>query len=76
MKSLKVVIALGRVAHESFVRAMGGKRSLYPFGHNAEHHISGYTLIDSYHCSRYNTNTGRLTPEMFEAVFERALTKI
>ena len=70
----RVVIALGRIAHESLVRALGGKPSQARFGHGAEHRLAdGRVLIDSYHCSRYNTNTGRLTPEMFEAVFARGL---
>jgi uracil-DNA glycosylase len=51
------------------VRALGGKLSAYKFAHGARHELGGYALFDSYHCSRYNTNTGRLTPEMFEDVF-------
>ena len=73
MSQVKVVIALGRVAHESIVRALGGRLKEFPFGHMNEHNIGPYRLIDSYHCSRYNTNTGRLTTEMFEGVFEKAL---
>jgi uracil-DNA glycosylase family 4 len=70
----QIYIALGQIAHQSAVRTLGGKLSAYKFGHLAEHRfVSGEVLIDSYHCSRYNQNTGRLTPEMFEAVFERAL---
>lgn len=70
---LRVVVALGQVAHQSAVKALGGKLPKYRFGHLAEHVLpSGLTLIDSYHCSRYNQNTGRLTAEMFEAVFARA----
>jgi uracil-DNA glycosylase len=56
------------------VRTAGGKLSQYKFGHLAEHRLpDGRLMIDSYHCSRYNQNTGRLTAEMFEAVFARAL---
>jgi uracil-DNA glycosylase family 4 len=70
----QIYIALGQIAHQSAVRTLGGKLSAYKFGHLAEHRfVSGEVLIDSYHCSRYNQNTGRLTREMFEAVFERAL---
>lgn len=68
-----VFVALGRIAHESLLAALGEKRSAFPFGHGREHVLSdGRTLFDSFHCSRYNTNTGRLTPEMFEDVFGRA----
>jgi uracil-DNA glycosylase family 4 len=70
----RVYIALGQIAHQSAVRTLGGKLSERKFGHLAEHRFAGdEVLIDSYHCSRYNQNTGRLTREMFEAVFERAL---
>jgi uracil-DNA glycosylase len=56
------------------VRNAGGRLSAYRFGHLAEHRLpGGRILIDSYHCSRYNQNTGRLTAAMFEAVFARAL---
>ena len=69
-----VVIALGQIAHQSAVKAMGGKLPKCRFAHLAEHRMpSGRMLIDSYHCSRYNQNTGRLTAEMFEAVFARAV---
>ncbi len=69
----RTFIALGRIAHDSFVRHCGGRLGNFPFGHNRRHTLpDGRILIDSYHCSRYNTNTGRLTPEMFEAVFRQA----
>ncbi|OWK32449.1 uracil-DNA glycosylase [Sphingomonas mucosissima] len=69
-----VFIALGQIAHQSAVKALGGKLPKAKFGHLAEHRMpDGRVLIDSYHCSRYNQNTGRLTAGMFEAVFERAL---
>ncbi len=67
--SLKAIVALGRIAHDSVLSALGQRRAAFPFGHNARHEIGSLTLFDSYHCSRYNTNTGRLTPEMFKAVF-------
>lgn len=74
---LAVIVALGRIAHDSVARALGQRLAALPFGHGREHAISldagrGLTLIDSYHCSRYNTNTGVLTPAMFQAVFARA----
>lgn len=71
---LRVVVALGHVAHQSAVKALGGKLPKTPFAHGAEHRVpSGVRVIDSYHCSRLNQNTGRLTPAMFEAIFERAV---
>lgn len=74
LPNLKVVVALGQIAHQSAVKALGGKLPKYRFGHLAEHKLpSGIRLVDSYHCSRYNQNTGRLTTEMFEAVFARAV---
>lgn len=73
MPDLKVMVALGRIAHESALRALNLKLSSHPFAHAAEHKLPReITLIDSYHCSRYNTNTGRLTEKMFEQVFARA----
>jgi uracil-DNA glycosylase family 4 len=71
---VRVMVALGQIAHGSAVRTAGGKLSAYKFGHLAEHRLpDGRILIDSYHCSRYNQNTGRLTAAMFEQVFARAL---
>ncbi|SER02958.1 uracil-DNA glycosylase, family 4 [Faunimonas pinastri] len=65
-------MALGRIAHESFLRTMGVKQKDAPFAHGAVHVLpDGRRLYDSYHCSRYNTNTGVLTTEMFENVFRR-----
>ena len=69
MPNLRAIIALGRIAHESTVVALGGKRSNTPFGHARAHSFGNFALFDSYHCSRYNTNTGVLTAEMFRAVF-------
>ncbi|MET4666096.1 uracil-DNA glycosylase [Sphingomonas sp. PvP056] len=69
----RVFVALGQIAHQSAVKALGGRLPKCKFGHLAEHRMpDGRILIDSYHCSRYNQNTGRLTTEMFEAVFARA----
>ena len=74
LPNLKLVVALGQVAHQSAVKALGGKLPKCRFGHLAEHRMpSGVTIIDSYHCSRYNQNTGRLTAAMFENVFARAV---
>jgi uracil-DNA glycosylase family 4 len=70
---LKVIVALGRIAHDSTVRALGVKPASAVFGHAKRYTLSGphgsIVLHDSYHCSRYNTNTGRLTEEMFHTVF-------
>ena len=69
-KSCKPFVVLGRIAHESLLRTFGIKLKDHPFAHQAHHRLqNGLTMFDSYHCSRYNTNTGRLTPEMFRAVF-------
>ncbi len=68
---LGAIVALGRIAHESTLAALGVKPKEAPFAHGAEHALEGgLFLFDSYHCSRYNTNTGRLTEPMFERVFE------
>ena len=67
-----VIIALGSIAHKAVIMGLGLKQSDYKFGHAAEHQIERGLLIDSYHCSRYNTQTRRLTTPMFEAVFARA----
>lgn len=69
MTKLRAVLALGRVAHETFITAQNSKRSDYPFGHGRAHAMAAVTLFDSYHCSRYNTSTGVLTPQMFRDVF-------
>jgi uracil-DNA glycosylase family 4 len=66
------ILALGRIAHESVLRALGVKGRRYPFAHAAEFELpQGGALVDSYHCSRYNTQTGRLTEAMFDVVFEK-----
>ena len=66
---LRAILALGRVAHDSTLRALGAKPAAAPFSHGGSHEIGPIRLYSSYHCSRYNTNTGRLTTGMFEAVF-------
>jgi len=73
----RAYLVLGRIAHDSLLSTLGEKRSLYPFAHGAEHRLgNGATLFDSYHCSRYNTNTGVLTTAMFEDVVGRAAAHI
>src|SRR5687768_2306152 len=75
LTSVKAVLALGTVAHDATLVANGLKRSAAKFGHGNEHELPGGRLmVDSYHCSRYNTNTRRLTPDMFRAVLKRAAT--
>ena len=66
-----VVLALGRIAHEATLLALGFRRNHFAFGHGARHALpDGRAIFDSYHCSRYNTNTRRLTPPMFHSVFD------
>jgi uracil-DNA glycosylase family 4 len=67
-----VIIALGTIAHRAVLKALALKQKDYVFAHGAEHQLNDGMLIDSYHCSRYNTQTGRLTADMFDAIFERA----
>jgi uracil-DNA glycosylase family 4 len=69
MPKLMAVVALGKIAHDSVVTAFGAKKSAAPFKHGGKNALGNLTLFSSYHCSRYNTNTGVLTPEMFRAVF-------
>jgi len=70
-----VLLALGRIAHESILRACDIRLKAFPFTHGAEHQLNEHLLlIDSYHCSRYNTQTRRLTVEQFEAIFARINT--
>ncbi len=66
---LRAIVCLGRIAHETLLRTLGRRLAAHPFAHGARHDLDGIAVFDSYHCSRYNTNTGRLTPAMFEAVF-------
>ncbi|MET2827673.1 uracil-DNA glycosylase [Mesorhizobium shangrilense] len=67
--NLRAVLALGSIAHQSTVRALGQRVAAYPFKHGGQLEAGGITLFSSYHCSRYNTNTGVLTEEMFVSVF-------
>ena len=70
MPRLRVILALGRIAHDQTLAALDSRKVLHPFAHGARHDIRpGLALFDSFHCSRYNTNTRRLTPEMFRSVF-------
>ncbi len=69
MKKLRAILALGRIAHDSSLTALTTKKSAAPFAHGAKYKLASVTLFTSYHCSRYNTNTGVLTPDMFRDVF-------
>jgi uracil-DNA glycosylase family 4 len=74
---LRVIMALGTLAHGAVLSALGEKKSAWKFGHARFHDLpGGLTLADSYHCSRYNTNTGRLTTEMFDNVFKAILDRL
>ena len=74
---LRAFVALGAIAHDAVLSALGLRRALFRFGHGAVHALpDGRLLADSYHCSRLNTNTGKLTPAMFEAVFAEILDRI
>ena len=67
-----VVLSLGAIAHRAVLKACGLKLAAFPFAHRAQHRVDdGLVMVDSYHCSRYNTQTGRLTAPMFKAVFRR-----
>jgi len=80
LPKLRAILALGLIAHKSTLATLGFKQSAFGFSHNAAHVVGNdnapLTLFNSYHCSRYNTNTGRLTTEMFEAVFEHIKTSL
>jgi uracil-DNA glycosylase family 4 len=71
MPKLRAIVALGRVAHDSTLKALGLRAAAAPFGHGAVHAAGALKLYDSYHCSRYNTNTRVLTPDMFRSVFAK-----
>ncbi len=77
MTKLRVIVALGRVAHEATLAALALPQRQFPFAHAAAHELGrALTLFDSFHCSRYNTNTRRLTPEMFAGVFSAARDRL
>jgi uracil-DNA glycosylase len=70
LSNLRVILALGRIAHDQILTTLALRKASYSFAHGRRHELpGGPTLYDSFHCSRYNTNTGRLTPEMFRSVF-------
>jgi uracil-DNA glycosylase family 4 len=70
LPQLKAIVALGRIAHDSALAALGARKAAFPFVHGTRHEVRAeLALYDSFHCSRYNTSTGKLTPEMFHAVF-------
>ena len=69
---LKVIVTLGDISRKSILKTLGAPASAMAAGHGVQARVGGYTLINSYHCSRLNTNTGRLTPDMFEDIFQRA----
>ena len=71
MPQLRAIVALGRIAHDSVLKTLKLRAAEAPFSHGAVHQAGRYRLYDSYHCSRYNTNTGVLTPEMFRSVFAK-----
>jgi uracil-DNA glycosylase family 4 len=72
LPNVKVILALGKIAHDSVLITLGAKISAHPFKHGVTYDVGGFKLISSYHCSRYNTNTGRLTTKMFEDVVHKA----
>jgi len=72
MEHLRAILALGKIAHDSVCDALGAKKSAHPFKHGGVYRLERLTLISSYHCSRYNTNTGVLTEAMFDDVVKRA----
>jgi uracil-DNA glycosylase family 4 len=72
LPKLKAILSLGQISHNAVLSTLGVRKVSYPFKHGALHHLpNGLTLADSYHCSRYNVNTRRLTPEMFETVMTK-----
>jgi len=69
MPNLRAILTLGKIAHDSTARTFGVRVASVPFGHNRQHQMGEYAVFSSYHCSRYNTNTGRLSEQMFADVF-------
>ena len=76
MPRLRAIVALGRVAHDTVLKTLKLRGSAAPFAHGAVHQVGRVRLYDSYHCSRYNTNTGVLTPEMFRSVFAKVKAEL
>src|ERR1700760_5059195 len=74
LPNVKVILALGKIAHDSVLKTLGVRKALHPFKHGVAYDVGKFKLISSYHCSRYNTNTGVLTTEMFEDVVGKAKT--
>ena len=74
LPNVKVILALGKIAHDSVCDTLGARKSQHPFKHGVAYEIGKFTLISSYHCSRYNTNTRVLTTKMFEDVVGKAKT--
>ncbi len=73
MPNLRAVLAIGGFAHDAVITSLGGRKSAFPFAHGAVHAVTpDIAMIDSYHCSRLNTNTGRLTAAMFASVVQQA----
>lgn len=72
LPAASVVMALGGIAHRAVIKAVSARQADYKFAHAALHELGSFRLLDSYHCSRYNTNTGRLTESMFDDVFAKA----
>jgi uracil-DNA glycosylase family 4 len=76
MPRLRAIVALGRIAHDTMLKVLKLRAAAAPFAHGAVHQAGGLKLYDSYHCSRYNTNTGVLTPEMFRSVFAQVKAEL
>ncbi len=77
LPNLQIMLALGRIAHDQTLTALGQRKSLFPFAHGARHELGNDRILyDSFHCSRYNTNTGKLTTDMFRSVFAAIKTEL
>jgi uracil-DNA glycosylase len=72
LPGLRAILCLGKISHDSTLRALGARVAGHPFGHESAYELGGLTMVSSYHCSRYNTNTGVLTEAMFDAAVARA----
>ncbi|MEQ8356756.1 MAG: uracil-DNA glycosylase [Kiloniellaceae bacterium] len=76
MEQLQIILCLGGLSHNAVMTTLGARKVSFPFGHGATHRIGRLTVADSYHCSRYNTNTGRLSESMFEDVFAQIRSRL